>query len=92
MDGEIQRLVVYDYACPECEFKATRTIPFGDRDKQTCKCCNAHLARQLSAPMGRIAGRVVQGGGPDRFTADMLGIPLKELPNDLKAYPEKGES
>jgi hypothetical protein len=41
--------------------------------------------KKLAAPMGRMWGVVPKGGGPDRFTADALGIPLKDLPKDLKA-------
>ena len=72
-----------DLRCYKCG-DTDRVVPIAERDNQTCDC-GAHLARQLAAPLGRIAGRVVQGGGPDRFTADMLGIPLKELPDGLKA-------
>lgn len=42
------------------------------------------MQRMVSAPLFKFAGRVTPGGGPDRLTADMLGIPLKELPDGLK--------
>ena len=52
---------------------------------QQCERCGDPLIRTIHAVPGKIAGRIAQGGGPDRFTADMLGIPLKELPSGLKA-------
>lgn len=75
---------LYDYKCPTCYWKGERNPKIKDRDFQDCLVCNARLTRLVSAPMGRIAGRPVQGGGPDRFTADMLGVPLKELPSGLR--------
>jgi hypothetical protein len=42
------------------------------------------MERLLAAPLFKIGGKVTPGGGPDKFTADMLGIPLKELPSGLK--------
>ena len=46
--------------------------------------CNKPMQKVIGAPLFKFAGRVTPGGGPDRFTADMLGIPLKELPEGLK--------
>jgi hypothetical protein len=53
-------------------------------DTVRCTGCQAEMRRILSAPLFRFAGRVVSGGGPDRFTADVLGVPLKDLPAGLK--------
>lgn len=75
---------LYDYSCA-CGWAGEANVPIQGRDQALCPECGHRLDRLLSAPMGRIAGRVVQGGGPDRFTADVLGIPLKELPDGLKA-------
>ena len=75
---------LYDYRCPNCDSKEERNVLIEHRDDQRCLACLSWLERQMAAPLGRIAGRAVQGGGPDRFTADMLGIPLKELPEGLK--------
>jgi hypothetical protein len=60
------------------------TTTVAGRDDVRCPFCNDRMERQVSAPYGKLAGQVVKGGGPDRFTADMLGIPLKELPASLK--------
>ena len=78
-------MITYDYVCPQCGKQPPRIVHFDQRDEQDCKWCGLRLQRQLSAPMGRVAGQVPKGGGPDRFTADMLGIPLKELPEGLKS-------
>lgn len=77
-------MITYDYRCPQCEILQERSVPLHERDDQRC-ACGMLLVRQMSAPLIKIAGKVVSGGGPDRFTADMLGIPLKELPEGLKA-------
>jgi putative FmdB family regulatory protein len=74
---------LYDYHCPSCNATVERNVAFTDRDTQR-HLCGAKLFRQLSAPMFKFAGVAAKGGGPDRFTADMLGIPLKELPEGLK--------
>jgi putative FmdB family regulatory protein len=75
---------IYDYFCPGCGTTEERHVRVEYRDDQRCLACLSWLERQVAAPLGRIAGRVVQGGGPDRFTADVLGIPLKDLPDGLK--------
>lgn len=78
-------MITYDYRCPQCGKQPPRMVTYNLRDDQCCNVCGLRLKRQLSAPMGRVAGQVPKGGGPDRFTADMLGIPLKELPEGLKS-------
>lgn len=75
---------LYDYDC-SCGWEGELHVTVFDRDGMACPRCFAHLHRKLAAPLGRMAGVVPQGGGPDRFTADVLGIPLKELPAGLKA-------
>lgn len=77
-------MITYEYCCPKCKGLEAKLVPLHERDDQRCRFCGALTVRQMAAPMVRIAGRVVSGGGPDRFTADMLGIPLKELPESLK--------
>jgi hypothetical protein len=59
-------------------------VPMDQRDAQICPNCRRRPERQLAAPMGKMAGQVARGGGADRFTADMLGVPMKELPEGLK--------
>ena len=75
---------IYDYACSSCDWRGERQTRIAHRHEQVCGLCSAPLTLQVSAVYGRIAGQIVQGGGPDRFTADALGIPLKELPSGLK--------
>jgi putative FmdB family regulatory protein len=80
---------LYDYRCAGCGWKAELNIPIAQRDDVWCPVCGDQLDRLPSAPLGRMAGQVVQGGGPDRFTADALGIPLRDLPDSLRAEPKK---
>lgn len=78
---------LYDYECG-CGWSGEMQVPISERDRMICPRCKGQffhkMTRKLAAPMGRMAGQVVQGGGPDRLTADALGIPLKELPSGLK--------
>lgn len=73
----------YTYDC-ECGAQSERLLAIGDRDNQVCSGCLGIMTRRVAAPLFRFAGRVTPGGGPDKFTADMLGIPLKELPSGLR--------
>ena len=75
---------LYDYVCPACGWAGEGVVPINMRDNVFCTPCSVRMERQVAAPLGRIAGKPVQGGGADRFTADMLGIPLKELPDGLR--------
>ena len=74
----------YDFYCPHCGWSSEQIVPIRDRDNMLCPSCISLLQRRLAAPLGKIAGTVTPGGGPDRFTADMLGIPPKELPSGLR--------
>lgn len=76
---------LYDYLCIPCGLRTEKMATIAYRHEQTCERCGSRLQLQTSAVYGKIAGQPVQGGGPDRFTADALGIPLKELPDSLKA-------
>lgn len=80
----------YDCYCTKCGWVGERTVKVAERDRIPCERCNYLLARAPAAPMGRMAGQYGKGGGPDRFTADMLGIPLKELPSGLRTEPQGG--
>ena len=76
---------LYDFFCPGCQWEGERNVPIAGRDQALCPDCSTRLDRLLSAPMGRIAGRTLPGGGPDRFTADVLGISdLRDLPEGLR--------
>lgn len=75
---------VYGYACI-CGLKQDLIRSIGERDEPVrCVGCDQEMQRQLDAPLFRFAGRVTPGGGMDRFTADMIGVPLKDLPEGLK--------
>ena len=74
----------YTYECEACGKPHDRVVPVDERDFQYCGVCDKQLFRRVAGPMFVIKGRVSQGGGPDRFVADQLGIPLGELPEGLK--------
>lgn len=75
---------IYQFYCRHCNMNTAFNVPIDKRDEQPCPYCKNTLERRLAAPLFKFTGRVTKGGGPDRFTADMLGIPLKELPEGLK--------
>ena len=81
-------MTIYSYRCPNCGDAEERNVPMDERDLQLCGCGNCTV-RQLGAPRFRFAGRVTPGGGPDKFTADVLGIPLHDLPSGLKTKDSK---
>jgi hypothetical protein len=74
--------VIYDYICPICRKIEERMVSSIDRDAQAH--CGTKMFRMLSAPHFKFKGVVTKGGGPDKFTADMLGIPLHDLPDGLR--------
>lgn len=76
----------YDFVCV-CGWQGESFCSVENRDIQCCPQpgCHRILSRRLAAPMGKMKGDVAKGGGPDRFTADMLGIKTGDLPNYLKA-------
>jgi putative FmdB family regulatory protein len=75
---------LYDYRCARCGLRFELNVRIDDRDIQICRHCATPLTRELAAPMGKIAGQVAKGGGADRFVAEQLGIPVKELPAPLR--------
>ncbi len=75
----------YDYRCPNCGTRHSLVRRIAERDELPTCDCGREMERMIGAPLLKFAGRITPGGGPDRFTADMLGIPLKELPGSLKA-------
>lgn len=74
---------IFDYRCT-CGWSGELVRAVDERDSALCPNCTRTPERLVAAPLFRFAGRVTPGGGPDRFTADMLGIPLKELPSGLR--------
>jgi putative FmdB family regulatory protein len=76
---------VYNYFC-NCGTTVDIIRTMDTRDESTpCGACGREMQRRLAAPLFKFHGRVTPGGGPDKFTADMLGIPLHDLPPALKA-------
>ena len=73
----------YGMACV-CGQERDIVCAVADRDSPVACDCGRLMARQLSSPLFKFKGQVTPGGGPDRFTADMLDIPLKELPAGLR--------
>lgn len=79
---------IYNYRCT-CGWSGDLVQSVELRDQASCPNCTRAPERQVAAPLFRFAGRVTPGGGPDKFTADMLGIPLKDLPDPLRTEPVK---
>lgn len=75
---------LYDYRCRCCGWTGESNVRIADRDNHTCPRCNMTMDRDVSSALFRFKGVVTPGGGIDRFTADMIGVPLKELPEGLK--------
>jgi len=76
---------IYQFKCTRCGWGGDRLSAIADRDVQHCPRCDLILEREVTPPApAQFRGRIVQGGGPDRFTADVLGVPLKDLPAGLR--------
>lgn len=76
---------LYDLFCPECKHAVEHQCKVADRLNQQCWVCGTVMTVVVAPVRGKMAGTVLQGGGPDRFTADMLGIKTGDLPGYLKA-------
>lgn len=76
----------YTYRCA-CGVQTDALRKICDRDvTPVCAKCNAGMPRQVTLPAkAQFRGRVVQGGGPDRFTADVLGVQVRDLPAGLRS-------
>ena len=72
-------MITYDYRCPQCNTLQERRVRLHERDDQRCMC-GLLLVRQMAAPRLKFGNR----NDADQFTADALGIPVKELPSGLK--------
>ena len=78
---------IYDYRCRACSTVFEALESSGWPGPTPCPRCGNDLTdRLLSAPHGRVKGQGWKdgSGGPDQYTADTLGIPLKELPPGLR--------
>ena len=81
---------IFDYVCFVCDKRHNNMIVTVEgRDRVPCPNGHTFMHRLPAAPMGRIAGRVIQGGGADRMVADSLGIRVDELPAGLRTPQEK---
>lgn len=79
----------YTYHC-NCGWQITMNRPINERDLVVhCQECDREMPRDLASPSFKFRGRTVKGGGPDRFTADMLDMRLDELPDSLRTEPVK---
>jgi len=78
---------IYDYLCVFCNDRVERQVPIDERDQQTCSHCGFGISRLVSPTPGKVKGRADGKivGGPDQFTADMLGMKVKELPASMRA-------
>lgn len=79
---------IFDFICTECGFQFEKIVRPGDT--VACENCGVPMMKMVSAPSVRVAGVAAKGGGMDRFTADMMGVRLDELPAHMKhdAPPE----
>lgn len=75
----------YDYRCERCGDESTSSVKMEMRHGQSCARCRGLLKMVIRPVPGKIVGQIAQGGGPDRVTAELLNIPLKELPPGLKS-------
>jgi putative FmdB family regulatory protein len=76
---------LYDYRCT-CGWFGELALPIDQRDQAICPECMRCPERQLAAPLGRMRGQNKLAA--DHFTADMLGVPLKDLPDSLRTGPQ----
>ena len=73
----------YTYICPHCGHgPEDRCVAMASRAAQHCPKCHCRMGSRIRAPAVRTAPP--KDGGPDRFTADALGLPLKDLPPGLR--------
>ena len=75
---------IYIYECPACWRIDERVIAMADRDEpQQCEC-GATLTRKLTSAAFRMPGGNPKINYADQFTADALGMPLRDLPDSLR--------
>lgn len=75
---------LYDLECPACRTVIERQVKISERLNIRCECGELRHVR-IAPVYGKMAGTVLAGGGPDRFTADTMGIRVGDLPPYLKA-------
>ena len=84
---------IYEWDCKICGAYIAPIVPLDERNlPRACPQCGYRMERRISAPYGKVIGRadgkIISGGGPDRFTADVLGTKLKDLPAALRSDPK----
>ena len=78
---------IFDFRCRACG----QIFESMNAARPAClNCGNELVDKMLSAPSVRIKGQMPKdgSGGMDQYTADTLGIPLKELPSGLRTKKE----
>ena len=78
---------IYTFTCSYCGHEQDVIRKIIDRDiLEICWRCREACYRKVSAPLGRVYGAAYsrKHNIPDRVTADLTGIPYKELPRGLK--------
>lgn len=82
---------IYDYKC-ECGWSGEITTTVGERHNMACPRSGHKLTLVITGGARfRFAGVPTKGGGPDKFTADVLGIPLHDLPAGLRTTDDGGK-
>ena len=76
---------IYLFECGKCWRIEERLLPIDQRDApQTCQC-GEPMRRSVTAPNVRIPGSPHNRiNYADQFTADMLGVPAKDLPSGIR--------
>lgn len=84
---------LYTYRCPSCRGRLEETRSIERRhDAPQCPVCSSGMLLAPTAPaMINTTGQPTGGrkrdgtGGPDQMTADLLGIPVKDIPPGLRS-------
>lgn len=78
----------YTFGCTYCGHTHDVLRKIAERDApELCPRCMETCYRKLAAPRGRVLGPAyaAKHRTADRYTADRLGIPLRELPKGLQS-------
>jgi len=80
------QLVLFDFQCNRCGMTTEHFTTRREANRPYTCVCGGRKFRVLSPVKGRVKGRAdgKDRSDADRFTADMLGIPEKELPSGLR--------
>ena len=77
---------IYDYTCAACG-RTEERFTLNKPPKELMCRCGGPMRRQFPAPYGKVKGRADGNdrNDADQFTADMIGVPVKDLPSGLRA-------